>query len=80
MDKVLEIGNKKEGKRTNSPARLTQRLLTLAQGAEYLGRSQDSLRELLYRHELRCIQKGNGKVWLDLHELNRWIESNLHFM
>jgi hypothetical protein len=80
MDKQLETIEKQKAKRTANPVRLKKRLLTLAEGAEYLGRKPDSVRDLLYRRELRCIQKGNGKIWLDLYELDRWVENSLHFM
>jgi len=57
------------------------RLLTLKEAAVYLGRSVDSVRELLYQQELRCIQRGpRSKIWLDRHELDEWIEQNLRFM
>ena len=57
-----------------------KRLLSLKEAAEYLGRRPDSMRELLYSHELRCIQKGSGKIWLDIRELDRWIDTNLSYM
>ena len=58
-----------------------KRLVSIKEGADYLGRkSVDSLRELLYRKEIRCIQRGRGKIWLDIRELDKWIEENLKFM
>jgi hypothetical protein len=57
-----------------------KRLLTLKEAADYLGRKPDSMRELLYGRELRCIQKGKGKIWLDIKELDGWIDQNLSYM
>lgn len=57
------------------------RLLTLAEAAIYLGRSHDSVRELLYERELRCVQRGDrGKIWIPVDELERWIERNLDYL
>ncbi len=57
-----------------------KRLLTLKEAATYLGRKPDSMRDLLYKHELKCIQKGKGKIWLDIRELDKWIENSLGFL
>lgn len=64
----------------NPDRQISKRLLSLKEAAVYLGRRPDSMRELLYSHELRCIQKGSGKIWLDIRELDKWIESNLNYM
>ena len=77
---LSEIREKTEAIRIGSPVSPFKRLLTLAEAAKYLGRGQDSFRELLYAKELKCIQKGRGKIWLDILELDQWIERNLHFM
>jgi len=53
-----------------------QRLLSLRHAAEYLDRSEDSLRELIYSGTLPVIQLGEcSKMWLDLNDLDSWIES-----
>jgi len=57
-----------------------RRLLTIKEAAEYLGRSVDSMRELLYSHELKCIQKGKGKIWIDMRDLDEWIDANKSYM
>lgn len=72
------IATPPETQRINSPVR--QRLLTIKEAAIYLGRGVDSLREMLYRHELKCIQKGRGKVWLDLRDLDAWIDEHKSYI
>jgi len=59
---------------------LQERLLTLKDASFYLGRSVGSIREMLYSRELPCIQKGAGKVWLDIRDLDKWIDSSKSFM
>jgi len=78
MAKVIEITPKKSGSRTVNPGR---RLLTLKESAEYLGRSVAGMRELLYQREIMCIQRGNfSKVYIDLRDLDAWIDNNKSFM
>ena len=68
---------KKNTQQINKPIR---RLLTIKEAAEYLGRSVDSMRELLYSREMKCIQKGKGKIWVDIRDLDAWIDSNKSYM
>ena len=74
---AIDITKKKQARGIGSP---TRRLLTLKEASIYLGRGEDSLRELLYSREMRCIQRGRGKIWLDVLEVDRWIERNLEYM
>jgi hypothetical protein len=64
----------------NSRALPQRRLLTLKDASLYLGRSVGSIREMLYGRELPCIQKGNGKVWIDLKDIDNWIDNQKSFM
>jgi hypothetical protein len=60
-----------------------RRLFTIKEAAEYLGRSVPGMRELLYSRELKCIQggpKGQGKIWVDIRDLDSWIEDHKSFM
>jgi hypothetical protein len=57
-----------------------RRLLTIKEAAAYLCRSVFSMREMLYRRELKCIQKGKGKIWIDIRDLDAWIDSNKSYM
>jgi len=75
--KAEKIQVKNTGNCIYNPVR--PRLLSLKDAASYLGRGTDSLREMVYRRELRVIQEGKGKMWFDLRELDNWIDRNLHF-
>ena len=75
--KVKNLQEKNTGHCTTNPVR--PRLLSLKDAALYLGRGTDSLREMVYRHELRVIQEGTGKMWFDLRELDEWISRKLHY-
>lgn len=70
-------------KNGNGTDRLTKRLYSIAQGAEYLGLSVWSVRERVWSGELPCIRpdpiKPNTvgrRVLLDIEDLDRWIESH----
>ncbi len=55
---------------------ITQRLYTLAEAGQYLGRSTYSVRELVWAGEVPVIQhKPRGKMWIDLKDLDRFIDS-----
>ena len=59
--------------------RLEKRLFTLKEAAHYLGRGLDSTRELIYGGELPVVQRGErGKCWLDIKDLDSWIDNNKH--
>ncbi len=57
--------------------RSTKRLLTLAEAAEYLGRSIWAVRELIWKGSLPCV-RFDRRVHLDINDLDRWIEQNKH--
>ena len=68
--------NKTQG--IHSPMR--QRLLSLKQAAQYLGRGEDSMREMIYGRVFQIIQLGGkSKMWLDLQDLDKWIEDNKRY-
>jgi excisionase family DNA binding protein len=77
MAQVIEINNKKTAQRTTHPV---ARLMTVKQAAFYIGHSVPSMRDMLYRRELQCIQKGKGKVWIDIKDLDQWIEQSKGYM
>ena len=57
------------------------RLLSLKQAAKYLGRGEDSMRELIYARTFRVIQEGErSKMWLDVKDLDSWIEDRKHYV
>ncbi len=78
VKKLNNIGSgvKIPASRIDRGSKPMSRLLTLKESAAYVGRSVPSMRELLYGHELKCIQKGNGKIWVDIRDLDAWIDKN----
>jgi hypothetical protein len=90
-NQLAEISKEKATQRTSNPVRLRvvpvkeefigQRLLPIRDAARYLGRGEDSLREMIYTGVFPVIQLGNrSKIWLDVEDLNSWIESKKHYM
>jgi len=72
-----EITKEKSAHRITNPVR--QRLYPLKDAAAYLGRSVDSLRELIYAGTFPIIQEGErSKIWLDVHDLDKWIQQKKH--
>jgi excisionase family DNA binding protein len=52
---------------------LAPRLLSIAQAAIYLGRTEKAVRHLIARAELPVVRHGR-RVHLDRAEIDRWIE------
>ena len=81
-EQVTENTNEKEQKKaqgTTNPVR--QRLLSLKQASKYLGRGEDSMRELIYARVFPVIQEGErSKIWLDISDLDSWVEKKKHFV
>ena len=51
------------------------RLLTVADAARYLGRTEKSIRHLVQRRKLASI-RGDGRVMFDRTDLDAWIKRN----
>jgi len=59
----------------NNP--LSKRLYTLKEAAEYLGRSEWSMRELIWARKIPVVREDGGrKIYLDVSDLDRFIEQN----
>jgi excisionase family DNA binding protein len=56
----------------------TPRLLTVDQAAVYLGRTKDAIQHMIAEGKLPTV-RSDRRVFLDLHDLDRWIESNKTF-
>ena len=52
-----------------------KRLYSVAEAAEYLGRSIWSIRELIWNGSLPCVRMGR-RVHLDIIDIDQWIERN----
>jgi excisionase family DNA binding protein len=76
MRKSMEIDNKKAGQRISSPVR--QRLLSVRDASAYLGFSLRSVRNLIYSRELPIVRLGM-KIFIDIADLDRWIEAKKQY-
>lgn len=54
---------------------LVPRLLSVADAARYLGRTEKSIRHLVQRRKLSSI-RGDGRVMFDRGDLDAWIQRN----
>ena len=54
---------------------IEKRLLTVPEVAEYLGRSEESIRHLLRSQKLRAV-RADGRVLIDRRDVDYWIETN----
>lgn len=52
-----------------------RRLLTAAEAAEYLGRTEGAVRQLVYRREIPFVKQGRV-LRFDVRELDRWIDDH----
>ena len=69
-DKISDI-------RIQSPTRL----LTIRESARYLGRSEVSMRTLVYKGVFPVIQEGErSKIWLDVNDLDEWIDNKKRYL
>ena len=66
-DKVLRHSE------TTNPLR--PRLLTVAQAAVYLGRTETSIRHMASRGVLPTV-RGDERIQFDIQDLDRWIDQN----
>ena len=55
-----------------------KRLYTLKEAAEYLGRSEWSMRELIWSGSIRVVKVGR-KIYVDIEDLNDFINRNKSF-
>jgi excisionase family DNA binding protein len=55
---------------------VAQRLLNVKEAARYIGRTEKSVRHLVSRRKLRCV-RADGRVMLDLSDLDAWITMNV---
>lgn len=55
--------------------RPTKRLYNLKEAAEYLGRSEWSMRELQWKGALPVVRDGR-RIYFDIQDLDSYIESN----
>ncbi len=65
----------KKGHGIHSP--VSKRLYTLKEAAQYLGRSEWSMRELIWAGKIPVVRnEGGRKIFLDIEDLNAFINRN----
>ncbi len=65
----------KEAQGISNP--MPKRLFTLKEAAEYLGRSEWGMRELIWAGDIPVVrQNGGRKIYLDLQDLNAYVDKN----
>ena len=80
MGTQVKFSNKKQkvvntNRISNPVGVLKKRLYSVAEAAEYLGRSVWSVRELIWDGKLPCVKVGR-RIHLDILDLDQWIERN----
>ncbi len=56
---------------------MSKRLYTLKEAAEYLGRSEWGMRELIWAGRIPVVRPDGGrKIFLDIHDLMEFIDQN----
>jgi len=56
---------------------MVKRLFTLKEAAEYLGRSEWSMRDLIWARKIPVVrQEGGRKIFLDIKDLDSFVERN----
>jgi excisionase family DNA binding protein len=76
FDGLLEaLAEKLATKLSQEPSRLYPRLLTIDQAAVYLGRTREALQHLASSGKVPTV-RADRRVFLDRHDLDKWIEEN----
>jgi len=71
----IDMKNKIIDKGIRNP--LGKRLYTLKEAAEYLGRSDWSMRDLIWKRNIQVVQPaGARKIYLDIIDLDNFINNN----
>jgi excisionase family DNA binding protein len=61
--------------RTTEAIHIARRLINVREAAQYLGRTEKSIRHLVGRRKIRSV-RADGRVMLDLSDLDAWINMN----
>ncbi len=73
--KPKDIQSVTKAQRISSP--VFKRLYTLKEAAEYLGRSEWSMRELIWAGRIPVVRsEGGRKIFIDIEDLNHLIDQN----
>ena len=67
-------------KRQGMSNSMGKRLYTLREGAQYLGRSEWGMRELIWKGKIPAVrEEGARKIFLDVQDLDEFIQKNKSF-
>ena len=72
LRRIGEFEKKATSERTTAPQ---SRLLTAKQAAEYLGRSEQAVRHLIFQRDIPVVRSGRC-VRIDRLDLDRWIANH----
>jgi excisionase family DNA binding protein len=59
----------------STPVRLEPRLLTAKAAGDYIGRSEQAIRHLIFQRDMPTVRNGRC-VRIDRKDLDRWIENH----
>ncbi len=75
ISKVKQDPRTPKAQRINTP--VFKRLFSLKEAAQYLGRSEWGMRELIWAGRIPVVRvKGGRKIFLDIEDLNDFIKQN----
>lgn len=72
-DALIEAIAEAVARKLDRIAGMNQRLMTVEGIAEYLGMTENAVREKVAAHELPCVRI-DGKLRFDRREIDRWID------
>ena len=73
---MLERAIHKQDRKTQGP-NLSKRLYTLKEAAQYLGRSEWGMRELIWAGKIPVVrEEGGRKIFIDILDLVAYVERN----
>lgn len=75
MGKDLTVKTSQKVQRMYNP--LCKRLYTLKEAAEYLGRSEWGMRELVWARKIPVVKETDGrKIFIDIVDLENYVDKN----
>jgi excisionase family DNA binding protein len=76
FDRLLEtLAEKLAAKLSEGPSRMYPRLMTVEQGAIYLGRTKEAIQHLVSSGKIPTV-RADRRVFLDRIDLDQWINDN----
>ena len=60
---------------TSNKAQVSKRLFAIREAAQYLGRTENAVREMVWKGKLPSI-RADRRVMIDIRDLEKWVETN----